>query len=162
MPKPPIEPRNLSPREAACRAGVSRSRIYELLKSGDIVAKKDGSRTLVVTASIDAWLDRLKPWLDTTGPLLPVEQQQIAIERVSEPPPPIDQQQPAVALAPFAPDLAAEYEKRFNLIVGNLGPDEGRLRAFEFTVGVCRNHYRVELETAKRMTADAIKAARAV
>ena len=35
------------------------------------------------------------------------------------------------------------------------------MRAFEHTVGVCRNHYRVDLETAKRMVADAIKAARA-
>jgi excisionase family DNA binding protein len=69
MPKPPIEPRYISIREAARRAGVSRSRMYELLKSGDIRAKKDGSRTLVVVASVDAWLDRLKPWRGLVGPL---------------------------------------------------------------------------------------------
>ena len=74
-----------------------------------------------------------------TGPLLP------AIEPSPE---------------PFAPDLAAEYEKRFKLIVGNVGPDEARLRAFEHTVGVCRRHYRVDLETGKKMVSDAIKQAR--
>jgi hypothetical protein len=91
----------------------------------------------------------------------PAEQQQIAIEQASGPEPtspllPVDQQLIAVE-----PDLGAEYEKRFKLIVPNVGPDEGRLRAFEHTVGVCRNHYRVGLETARKMTADAIKAARA-
>jgi hypothetical protein len=59
------------------------------------------------------------------------------------------------------PDLAAVYAERFRLIVPDLGPDEGRLRAFEHTVGVCRNHYRVDLETAKKMVSDAIEAARA-
>ena len=80
---------------------------------------------------------------------------------MSEPPPPIDRQQPAVALAPAAPDLAAVYAERFKLIVGNVGPDEARLRAFEYAVGVCRAHYRVDLETAKKMVSDAIRLARA-
>jgi hypothetical protein len=61
-----------------------------------------------------------------------------------------------------APDLAAEYEKRLKLIVPNVGPDEGRLRSFEHTVGVCCRHYRVDQECAKKMVSDAIKAARLV
>ena len=191
----------------------------------------------MIVASIDAWLDRLKPWHGSVGPLLPsadralakeragkpdftgvfadhlqrltpslgeseawtralantvrayrsyhdcdfktakaavlalidppAEQQQIAIEQASEPEP-TSPLRPSTstfiaiepAPEPFAPDLAAVYAERFKLIVGNFGPDEGRLRAFDHTVLVCRNHYRVDLETAKRMTAGAIKAAR--
>jgi hypothetical protein len=60
-----------------------------------------------------------------------------------------------------APDLAAVYAERFKLLVGNVGPDEARLRAFEHAVSVCRAHYRVDLETAKKMVSDAIKQARA-
>jgi excisionase family DNA binding protein len=82
MPKIPTEPRYISVREAARRAGVSRSRIYELLKSGEIEAVKDGSRTLVPIASIDAWLDRLKRWRPSVAPLLPPDDHALARERV--------------------------------------------------------------------------------
>jgi excisionase family DNA binding protein len=150
MSKPPIEPRTLSPLEAARRAGVSRSRIYELLKSGEILAVKDGSRTLVITASVDAWLDRLKPWRASTGPLLPIEQQQIAIERAS---PPIDQQQPA------APDICAIYAECLRLLAPN-GEEEGQLRAFERAVRAISRDCNCSIDEAKQLVLDAIAKAK--
>lgn len=128
--------------EAARQLGVSRSRLYQLLKSGKIPHRKDGAATVIAYEDLVAYLSSLStvaPDEGRTGPLLS------AIEPSPE---------------PFAPDLAAEYEKRFKLIVGNVGPDEARLRAFEHTVGVCRQHHHVDPETAKRMVSDAIKAAR--
>jgi hypothetical protein len=99
------------------------------------------------------------PETDSIGQLL-FEQQTPAIELESEPPG-ADQRQSSCEPGTLAPDLAAVYAERFKLTVGNLGPDEARLRAFEHAIGVCRTHYRVDLETAKRMVSDAIKAARA-
>lgn len=40
-------------------SGISRSRLYELIKAGEIEARKAGTRTLVVTASVVRWLDNL-------------------------------------------------------------------------------------------------------
>jgi hypothetical protein len=91
--------------------------------------------------SLSSWRARPRPEPLSTSPLQLVDRQLITIEPASE--------------------LAAVYAERFKLIAPNVGPDEGRLRAFEHAVGVCRNHYRVDLETAKLMTADAIKQARA-
>jgi hypothetical protein len=59
-----------------------------------------------------------------------------------------------------APDFALVYFERLKLSGLDANDEEVRLRAFEHTVGVCRTHHRVDLETAKRMTADAIKQAR--
>jgi excisionase family DNA binding protein len=142
VPRPLSPPLAVRPTEAARQLGISRSRLYQLLKSGKIPHRKDGAATVIAYEDLVAYLNSLStvaPDEGPTGPLLP------AIEPAPD---------------PFAPDLAAEYEKRFKLIVPNVGPDEGRLRAFEHTVLVCRNHYRVDLETAKRMVSDAIKAAR--
>jgi excisionase family DNA binding protein len=129
--------------EAARQLGLSRSRLYQLLKSGKIPHRKDGAATMIAYEDLVAYRDSLSivsPAEGPTGPLL------AAVEITPQPSP---------------PDLAAEYEKRFKLIVPDLGPDEGRLRAFEHAVGVCCRHYRVDQETGKKMVSDAIKQARA-
>jgi hypothetical protein len=90
----------------------------------------------------------------------PAEQQQIAIEQASEPEPTSPLSPSTSTFIAIEPDLAAVYAERFKLTAPNVGPDEGQLRAFEHTVGVCRTHYRVDLESAKKMVSDAIKAAR--
>ena len=140
--RPLSPPLAVRPMEAARLLGVSRSRLYQLLKSGKIPHRKDGAATLIAYEDLVVHLNS-SPTValneEPTGPLL------LAAEPATE---------------PSAPDLAAIYAERFRLIVGNVGPDEARLRAFEHTVGVCRNHYRVDLQTAKRMVSDAIKAAR--
>jgi excisionase family DNA binding protein len=130
MPKKiPPKPVALSVRDAASFLSVSRSRIYELINAGELLAYKGGARTLILTASCEEWLERLKPFpasppptspllpsedrklarrrardpeTDATGPLLPAGQRQIAIERAiePEPPPPIDPQQFGEPLAP--------------------------------------------------------------
>ena len=39
--------------------GVGRTKLYELIGAGDIEARKVGARTLIVVASLMAWLDTL-------------------------------------------------------------------------------------------------------
>jgi excisionase family DNA binding protein len=140
--RPLSPPLAVRPIEAARQLGVSRSRLYQLLKSGKIPHRKDGAATVIAYEDLVGYhnsLSTVTPDEGPTGPLLS------AIEP---------------AIEPSAPDLAAEYEKRFKLIVGNVGPDEARLRAFEHTVGVCCQHHHVDREAGKRMVSDAIKAAR--
>lgn len=45
-------------REILGRRG--RSRIYELIKSGDLEFVKDGGRTLIIKASIDRYVEKLR------------------------------------------------------------------------------------------------------
>jgi excisionase family DNA binding protein len=126
-PLPPITPITISVREAARRAGVSRSRIYELLKSGEIRAIKDGSRTLVIVASIDAWLDRLKPWHGSVAPLLPSEDRALAKERAGE------------------PDWASLFAEHLR----SLAPDaEARTKALAHTIRAYRRHHECNYKTA--------------
>jgi excisionase family DNA binding protein len=141
-PRPLSPPLAVRPMEAARQLGISRSRLYQLLKSGKIPHRKDGAATVIAYEDLVAYLSSLStvtPDEGPTGPLL------FAAEPAPE---------------PSAPDLAAVYAERFKLIVGNVGLDEARLRSFEHTVGVCCRHYRVDQETAKKMVSDAIKAAR--
>jgi excisionase family DNA binding protein len=49
-------PLALRPTQAAKRAGVSRSRLYELLKRGEVEARRDGRCTLVLEASLRSWV----------------------------------------------------------------------------------------------------------
>jgi excisionase family DNA binding protein len=174
MPKKiPPKPVALSPREAASFLSVSRSRIYELISAGEVVACKDGARTLISTASCEEWLGRLRPFPTSppptspllppedrklarrrarelaTGPLLPVEQQQLAVEPATEPEPPA----PPVELAS---DFAAIYRERIKLVGGDPGQEEPRLRAIEFTVNACRANTGLDLEQAKRIVLAAI------
>jgi excisionase family DNA binding protein len=153
--------------------GVSRSRVYALIKAGELPAYKDGARTLILVADIEAWLARLRAMpksgpstgpllphkarklarqkvVDSTEPLLPIEEQQIAIERASEP------VQPAVEPDPLAPtDLpqpAPEPDFR-RLYFERLNPDageEGKRWAFEFVVNAYRRFHNCSLEDAKR------------
>jgi excisionase family DNA binding protein len=140
---PPSPPIAVRVKEGARLISVSKSHFNKLLKAKRIPSRKDGSARIILREDLIAYVKSLpaaEPEDEPNGPLLP------AIEPAPE---------------PSAPDLAAVYAERFKLIVGNVGPDEARLRAFEHTVGVCRSHYHVDRETAKRMVSDAIKAARA-
>jgi excisionase family DNA binding protein len=45
--------------EAVKATGISRTRLYEELKAGNLVAKKIGRRTLIPRDSIETWLNDL-------------------------------------------------------------------------------------------------------
>ena len=51
----------LSISEVARRTGVSRTRLYEEIAAGRLLVKKCGRRTLVPTAEVAAWVERLEP-----------------------------------------------------------------------------------------------------
>lgn len=51
--------------EAVKAAGISRTRLYDELKAGRLVAKKIGRRTLIPRESIEAWLDNLEDYSPT-------------------------------------------------------------------------------------------------
>ncbi len=53
----PIEPLVLGVRDAANFVGLSKSGLYELIADGTLEAKKLGSRTVVPTASLKAFVD---------------------------------------------------------------------------------------------------------
>jgi excisionase family DNA binding protein len=115
--KIPPAPIAVSPRDAARIAGVSRSRIYELISAGELPAYKDGARTLILVADIEAWLARLRAMPKSgpsTAPLLPWKARKLARQRVTEPllpeedrekaqqraqQPIVEQEQPAVEIA---------------------------------------------------------------
>jgi excisionase family DNA binding protein len=54
-----IAPAVLNPREAARYIGVGRTKFFELLKDGQIPAKKAGKLRLVRVKNLDAWIDAL-------------------------------------------------------------------------------------------------------
>lgn len=56
----PMEPISVRIPEAVRLTGLSRSRIYELMKSRDIEYVKVGSSTLILTASLRAFLERIR------------------------------------------------------------------------------------------------------
>lgn len=70
---PPHKPsRFLTINEACSYVRVSRSRLYELLSEGRIVARKLGHRTLVPREELDRFLDALpeavhRPMIDTNS-----------------------------------------------------------------------------------------------
>jgi excisionase family DNA binding protein len=47
--------------ETAAATGMSRSRIFELLREGELEAKRAGRRTLVTADSLRRCVDRLPP-----------------------------------------------------------------------------------------------------
>lgn len=53
-----VAPRACSLDDAAAAMGVSRKHIQRLVNSGELDSLKSGSRTLVVVASIDAYIER--------------------------------------------------------------------------------------------------------
>jgi excisionase family DNA binding protein len=115
--------------------GVSRSRVYELMNSGEIPSRKDGRRRLIHRDDLEKWFSLLPPTPTRapseppTGPLLPREQQETAIERAIEP----------------EPDWAAIYRERFRALKG-LGPEEAHFRALDHAVNLCRHHFGCDLE----------------
>ena len=52
-----LEPIALGVKDAAAFIGLSRSRLYELIATGDIEARKLGHRTVVPTASLRAFVE---------------------------------------------------------------------------------------------------------
>ena len=144
---------SVRPKEAARLIGVSYAHFKKLLRTKKIPSHKDGTARLILRADLGAYvrgLPDVAPKEAPTGPLL-------SAVALAPAPPPTAAPEPKPGPAP---DLAAIYFERLRLLTPGQGPDEGRLRAFEYTVGVCRWHYYVNLETAKRMVSDAIKAAR--
>ena len=53
------KPYCLTMRDACAHAGVSRTRLEQALREGSIVARRAGRRTLVITDSLEAWIDAL-------------------------------------------------------------------------------------------------------
>ena len=49
----------LSPAEAAVAIGLGRSKLYELLKTGQITAKKSGARTIITVAELQRFVAAL-------------------------------------------------------------------------------------------------------
>ena len=84
MKKTLLKPIAVSVDVGAYMAGVSRSRFYELMDSGQIPYRMNGSRRLILVADIETWLDRLpivKPGPKSVGPLLPPEDRALARQR---------------------------------------------------------------------------------
>lgn len=50
----------LSIQEAIDATGIGRTKLYEILKSGQLPAKKLGKRTLILSADVEAFLSGLK------------------------------------------------------------------------------------------------------
>lgn len=75
---PPIPPDQISPFGLsianAVRAtgnSVSRTRLFELIKTGEVDARKIGRRTVVMTASLEAYLLRQPQVARTSRPVAP-------------------------------------------------------------------------------------------
>ena len=47
------------PAAAAKIAGIGRTRLYEAIRDGDLIARKFGSRTLILDADLRRWLENL-------------------------------------------------------------------------------------------------------
>jgi excisionase family DNA binding protein len=144
--KPLLNPIFVGPSDAVRLAGVSRSRVYQLLASGQIPSRKDGRRRLIRVADIEKWFSRLppspltpRPLEPATGPLLPTNEQRLAIELASE------------------PDWAAVHSERLTLLLRDVPQAEAEARAFEYVVGLYRKHHGCDLETAKAAVLAAIE-----
>lgn len=55
---PESEPISVKVREAVRLSGLSRSRIYELMRSGDIAYAKVGSSTLILVKSLRSFIEQ--------------------------------------------------------------------------------------------------------
>ena len=63
----------------------------------------------------------------------------------------------AVRLAGTAPDLAAAYQDRLQLIAGEGGEEESKLLALGDAAGIASAHYRCGAPTAVRLVRDRLK-----
>jgi len=52
-------PANVSPKQAAQLMGIGRTMLYVEIKSGRLVARKCGRRTIIAVDDINAWLSQL-------------------------------------------------------------------------------------------------------
>ena len=59
--EPPLPIALLNIRAACQRLGIGRSRVYELLRDGELRAVKLGARTLVTSDSVENFIERLPP-----------------------------------------------------------------------------------------------------
>jgi excisionase family DNA binding protein len=140
---PSLKPLAVSPREAARLMGVSRSRVYELLNSGELPSYKDGRRRLILVSDIETWLGHLTPAPKSkrappTGPLLSPEQQEIAVGRAGE------------------PDWAALHHERVKLLRRDVSQPEAEARALEYVIQLCHEHQGCDLEAAKATVLTAV------
>ena len=55
------EPISVGVNDAASMIGVSRSKLYELIKSGEIKTFEGGGRTLIKVSDLRAWVDARPP-----------------------------------------------------------------------------------------------------
>ena len=154
-----FERRLLRAAEAADRLGISPAYFYKLRAAGKIPVRRIGDTTRHHVDDIDAYaanLPLVAPTIasEPTVPLLPVDQQRLAVERAEdapkrrprkakskaktrprphvaqgapEPPAPVEQQPPAdEPPAPLdqQPDLAAVYAERLGLLAPNAEEEE--------------------------------------
>ena len=57
-----IPPAFLGVRDATAYSGLTRTRLFSLLKEGRLLARKAGRQTLLDRASIDSYLTSLPTW----------------------------------------------------------------------------------------------------
>lgn len=48
--------------DAAVLAGFSTGTIYKAMNAGQLIARKQGWRTLILRSDLDVWLQSLPPW----------------------------------------------------------------------------------------------------
>jgi excisionase family DNA binding protein len=60
MTEPPVEPISVRIREACRLTGIGRSKLYELIESGDLNIVKIGRITLVPISSLRALIERAR------------------------------------------------------------------------------------------------------
>jgi excisionase family DNA binding protein len=79
-----LAPVGLRPKQAAAALGISVSYLYLLMSRGKITFRKIGAATLFLPADLEAFalgLPPVEPDMKPTGPLLPVDEQKIALKR---------------------------------------------------------------------------------
>jgi excisionase family DNA binding protein len=55
----PLQPYALSIAEAVRLSGIGRSSIYEAIRRGDLLIRKSGRRSLILTSDFESWLSHL-------------------------------------------------------------------------------------------------------
>jgi hypothetical protein len=155
-------PISYRPKDAARALGVSLAHFNKLKAAGKIASRKDGAAVLIDREALIAYRNSLPvfaPDQTPVGPLLPVDEQKIALKRArrvgkSIPPP----APPLPPPSPRAPDidLAAVYAGRRRLLVPEIGAVEARRSAYQFTLQACARHFTLSLEEAAEKTRAAL------
>ena len=125
-------------KEAARLLSLSRSHLYKLMDAGKLPYRKDGSARLIDYEGIVAYRDSLSVITpeppQPTGPLLPADLQQLAIERARE---------------PGEPDFNRTFIECFESLIPSLGEDEARKRAIAQTVRAYRSYHHCAYKPAQ-------------